>query len=189
MWDERQDHWDDWATPLRPIDTDIKLFENELKDCKKILLLGATPELIQLATDNADSVTNGIDWFNMPYEKESFDAIIGDGVLTVVGPTLIDTVKPFIKKGGKLIIRVFLQNNSTKHTDNFLIKKFQGWNKTWLPVSEIYAKYGDTPTTKEYKYSDESYFFANLEDLPRPNNIQYPNYDFGEYFPVITWIV
>lgn len=190
MWDKMLAHWNDWSHPLRPNSEDILNYSLSLFEYRTRLLLGATPELIPLSTDQVDKVSNGIDWFNLPYPKESFDAIFGDNSMGASGPELLNAVFPFLRPGGVFVTRQFLLNNSKKHTDNFLIKKFQGWNKTFLPVQEIYDKYGDTPTTRDYNGSKDVYYFPTLEQLwnLRPyKEIIYPSYDFGEFFPIIVW--
>lgn len=188
MWDKMMSHWDDWGHPLRPIKEDIDQF-NRLVTGERRLLLGSTPELIHLATEHADQLTNKIDWFNLPFPKEHFDCIFGDGVFVMDGLNLYKAVVPYLKPGGKLVVRVFLRNTSTIISDNFLIAKFQGLDKNYLPVSELYAKYGDIPTCDQYKDADDVYFFPDLNQLPPFSDIVYPPYFYGEFFPVITWTV
>jgi hypothetical protein len=187
MWDKMLQHWDDWGHPLRVNTEDIVQYTKLVYG--KSLLLGTTTELIHLATEHADKLTNGYDWFNLPFEKGSFDVIFGDGVHVVAGPDLFDAVKPFIKPGGSFISRVFLYNNSTVQSNNFNVTKFQNLGKTFMPVQEIYNKYGDLPTTRDYNNSSDIYYFPALEDLQTPSEVFIPGYAYGEFFPIIRWIV
>ncbi|MBZ5590192.1 MAG: hypothetical protein LAO05_16690 [Acidobacteriia bacterium] len=189
MWDKMLGHWDDWGHPLRPNAEDIANYQKFILHGESRLLLGTTPELLPFATQQADKVT-GIDWFNMPFPKGSLDVIFGDNSMGASHPDLLKAVLPYLKPGGMFVTRQFLQNNDPRKSDNFLITKFQGWGKTFLPVQEIYDKYGDTPTTRDYDGSPEVYYFPTPQELwqLRPwDAIVFPSYEFGEYFPVVMW--
>jgi hypothetical protein len=187
MWDKMLKHWDDWGHPLRANAEDVAQYTELVYG--NSLLLGTTTELRHLATEHADKLTNGYDWFNLPFEKESFDVIFGDGVHVVAGPRLLDVVKPFIKPGGSFISRVFLYNDSPIPSANFNVTKFQNLGKTLVPVQEIYDKFGDLPTTRDYKGSTDVYYFPKLKELHTPSLMFIPTYEYGKFFPILQWIV
>jgi hypothetical protein len=189
MWDNILSHWNDWGHPLRPNVEDIALYQSVIYSGEKRLLLGMTPELMFHATDHADLRSNGIDWFNMPYEKQSFDVIFGDGVLLLTGPRLIDAIKPFVKPGGRIVFRTFMLNTSLRISGHIDIRKFQCWNKNYVPVQEIYNREGDHPTTRDYNGSKDIYYFAQLDQLPTFHMVLNPSYEYGEFYPVIVWTV
>ena len=105
--------WDALAPPLRPSIYDIELYDRGLKDKKnsRILVQGATPELIDLALrKNASRIIamswetaylpamrhfGSLDWTRVeafindwrlfiPELKESLDVVLGDGTLTLL---------------------------------------------------------------------------------------------------------
>jgi hypothetical protein len=186
MWDKMLQHWDDWSHPMRPNKEDVRIFSGFTRGREKRLLLGSTPELLPLVTDHADKLTNGYDWFNLPYPEESFDLIIGDLVLLLTGPTLVDTMRPFLKPNGKLVLRVLLSNLSNKPAENFLVEKFRGL-EGFVPVQQIYDKHGDTPTTRDYNGSPDIYYFPHLTDLEDVKSTINPGYMYNNLFKFCIW--
>lgn len=187
MWDKISSHFEDWGHPMRPNQEDVSIYQSLIGNGDRRLLLGMTEELLPFATESADLRYNGIDWLNMPYPKEYFDVIFGDGVLLVAGPELYDAVMPLLKPGGKFIARTFLRNTSPYYSDNIDIRKFQGLEKNFVPVQELYDIHGEYPTTRDYNGSSDVYFLPDLNHLPEPSAVVYPTYLYCEFYPVIVW--
>lgn len=185
MWDNILKHWEDWGHPLRPNKEDVHNISTLLLGENR-LLLGATPELMEYAKVYVDKVITGIDWFNIPFKKGSFDSIFGDGCLTLAGPELIPTMLSYLKPGGRLVLRVFLRNTGPR-AEHLDIRKFQRWDKVFVPVQEIYDREGSYPTTRDYSGSSDVYFLPDLDMLPTPSVIRIPLYAYGEFYPVIVW--
>jgi SAM-dependent methyltransferase len=114
--------------PLRPSLSDVKSFARATVGCKRILLLGVTPELTRLgqeltAIDNSEQMLDKVwpgddhhrkavlgDWTKLPFSGSSFDAVVGDGSLNSA-PEHIDGVireaRRVLTPGGILVLRVF----------------------------------------------------------------------------------
>lgn len=92
QWEMMLKQFDQWGSPLRPCADDVEMFKKELRKGDRVLLLGMTPELIDLADLAVDNNPHAVklggskavlaDWGDLPFEGE-FDAVIGDGCLTV----------------------------------------------------------------------------------------------------------
>jgi SAM-dependent methyltransferase len=215
MWAKMSARFDEWGPPLRPSPEDVEMVRNQLEGFSKTLLLGVTPELqpfSTLAVDNnpkmieihrADAVL--ADWGNLPFEGE-FDAAIGDGCLTVFqgapGVFFHQTMKA-LKKGGRLVLRLFLSPEKketleevlrTKDKTGFHAFKWrvaQTLANPYVPVKEIYRviqPVWDHPTLEVYRNSDLVYYFPKLSELPSYERIQFgTSYELAERCPVVTW--
>ena len=188
LWREHATHWDDWKnTPLRPNSAEVLTFQRFVGG--RSLLLGSTQELRHLTTELADINENGMDWLNLPFPDGTFDAIIGDGVTVVAGPSVIDAARAKIKPGGTIAFRVFLRNTDAELSPDPAIRKFQQLHKPFVPVQEMYDRIGPTPTTLAYNGSDAVYWLPTLDELPKPNAIIYQQYQYAKYFPIVIWTV
>jgi hypothetical protein len=131
-----------------------------------------------------------VDWYDIQLERnyERYANVIGDGVLVVTDERLISHVLTnLLRPGGRFITRVFLRNTHPQLSDNIQIRKFQNFKENYIPVKEIHALWGDTPTTRDYRDSDDVYYFPDLWQLPPYSEIYYQNYKYGQFFPVIVW--
>lgn len=134
-WDLRSKTWRETVIfPLVPSNFEYINLYPYLIDCKKILVLGNTPALQQFKdreitvvdfsqgmidsckTSNINYVMGN--WLDLPFKNDTFDAIIGDGCLTLLEypneyQRLFKNVYQCLKPGGKFIMRVFtsLQTN------------------------------------------------------------------------------
>lgn len=133
-----KDHWSDFASkwhrmasPLRPCPEDVDIIQRALAPGGgSYLLLGVTPELTNppghlTALDHNAAMIGAVwpgnhsrrnavqgDWLQMPFAAHSFDAIIGDGSLTLLSyPAqyrgVLAQCKQMLKPGGKILIRLF----------------------------------------------------------------------------------
>jgi SAM-dependent methyltransferase len=131
IWDDLARRWNKLTPPLRPCDQDLDFMKQSLQSVVgQCLLLGVTPELCCLsdklvAIDNNESMIRAVwqgnhngqrvikgDWLQLPFEENTFDAVIGDGSLTLLEyplsyELLFKQVKKVLKKGGKLLLRIF----------------------------------------------------------------------------------
>jgi SAM-dependent methyltransferase len=120
QWAKISERFNEWGSPLRPSPEDVEMFKRQLRVNDKTLLLGVTQELqplAELAIDHNPKVieihrANAIlgDWADLPFESE-FDALIGDGCLTVFqgsSELFFQQAKKALKPGGRLILRLFI---------------------------------------------------------------------------------
>jgi SAM-dependent methyltransferase len=141
-WDGLASQWNRLASPLRPCAEDVEIMRRALAPGDGLyLLLGVTPELASLpsnlvAIDNNAAMIGALwprnqaaprviqgDWLSMPFASRTFDAIIGDGSLTLLSyPTqyerLFGQLKRVVKPGGKILIRLFVspeQSETSEH--------------------------------------------------------------------------
>ncbi|MGX7872311.1 class I SAM-dependent methyltransferase [Mesorhizobium sp. ORM6] len=130
-WDNYHRHWKLLDAPLRPTAETVGIFDREL-DLRNadVLLLGVTPELAvlgrsMLAIDQSATMISGVwagdnpsrramagNWLNLPVERASFDAVIGDGCLSAVDSRaarslLFGEIARVLKPGQTAAIRVF----------------------------------------------------------------------------------
>lgn len=105
---EYNNHFSKLVPPLAPNETEVALYDNLIgQNRERVLLLGYTKQLLHLSTEALDlnpppesKVAKG-NWFDI---AEPYDVIIGDGVLNLVGGSLVEHLKRFCSK---LIIRFF----------------------------------------------------------------------------------
>lgn len=130
-WDILARQWNRLASPLRPCADDMEIMRESLAPGEGFyLLLGVTPELVNLplrlvAIDNSAAMIRALwpdktlrsviqgDWLTMPFLSHTFDAIIGDGSLTLLSyplhyEQLFHQLKRVVKPGGKISIRLFV---------------------------------------------------------------------------------
>lgn len=215
QWAQISERIDEWTSPLRPSPEDVSLFKNQLREGDRVLLLGVTPALVPLAhkvVDHNPKVieifgTNAAlgDWQNLPFEGQ-FDALIGDGCLTVFQnrpEVFFQQAKKALKPGGRLILRVFLAPEK-KEDPAFVLQKPEGnfhafkWRvahalaNPYVPVQDLYKtvrSVWDHPTLEVYRNSDLIYYFPRLSDLPRWDHIQFGHYELADRCPVVTWLM
>lgn len=129
-------HWQDFAkkwsrldSPLRPCAEDVENFRQAMgNDPGRCLMLGVTPELAELsptltAIDNSAAMIAALwtskhaaiqgDWLDLPFEARSFDAIIGDGCLTLLShpaqyERFFKQLGRIIAPDGKIVLRLFV---------------------------------------------------------------------------------
>jgi len=112
------EHFNNLKPPLAPNTEETTIYENHCKGT--ILLLGYTKELIHLCTEAMDlnpPINQNIikqDWFTI---NKSYNTIIGDGVLNLVGGELVQYLSNYCDT---LIIRFFTDKIDTmKYATNF----------------------------------------------------------------------
>lgn len=113
MKEEVQQHFSTLKPPLAPNYAEVNLYRQEVYGSQRTLLLGYTKELLSLCDTAIDinppievkSIVTCGDWFDI---KDHYDVIIGDGVLNLVGGSL---VRHLFEKGccNKLVIRFFTE--------------------------------------------------------------------------------
>lgn len=135
-WAELAYRWAAVGSPLRPTAEDQRIFADLLQLSNNIprrsLILGVTPELRSLpwppgttitALDQSEDMIGAIwsgesgeafvgNWLNMPFPNESFDCVICDGGLHLLGfpdahLALVKSVWDVLILGGFLAIRLF----------------------------------------------------------------------------------
>ncbi|MBZ9719028.1 class I SAM-dependent methyltransferase [Mesorhizobium sp. AD1-1] len=130
-WDDYHRHWKLLEAPLRPTAETVAIFDRELDlGNADVLLLGVTPELAvlgksMLAVDQSAAMISGVwagddgsrraiagNWLNLPVDRASIDAVIGDGCLSAVASqaarcSLFGEVARVLKPGRRAAIRVF----------------------------------------------------------------------------------
>jgi len=130
-WNEYHRRWARIGPPLRPDGDVVAAFQQAIaKHDDRVLLLGVTQELAGLGKDlTAVDQNEGMvahvwpgdterqraqvgDWFHLPFEKESFTAVIGDGSANF--PLYPEGMRAFfaemarvLVQGGVLALRVF----------------------------------------------------------------------------------
>lgn len=141
----QKDHWNDhakqWsriASPLRPGHEDIEIIQQALEpDDGNYLLLGVTPEFASLtgnliAIDHNAAMIRAVwpgnhsgrnaiqgDWLHLPFGEDAFDAVIGDGCLSLLSfpiqyEQLFNQLKCVLKPHGKILVRVFASPDKTE---------------------------------------------------------------------------
>lgn len=100
-------HFNNLQPPLAPNSAEVQIYQEYLLG-DSVLLLGYTKEMCHLASKSVDlnppadrpDVTTG-NWFEI---EDHFDTVIGDGVLNLVGGSLVSYLSD---KTRRLIIRFF----------------------------------------------------------------------------------
>ncbi len=117
-WENQVDSWGNMPSPVRPSQNDVEIYQSFMPpECKeeRILILGSTPELRDLAAQRPDAkvyiadfsyrmplemlkFTKHVDpkkekwmrdnWFDLPFPENFFDIILGDLVLQQFPPEL-----------------------------------------------------------------------------------------------------
>ncbi|TPL90390.1 class I SAM-dependent methyltransferase [Mesorhizobium sp. B2-3-12] len=138
-WDNYHRHWKLLDAPLRPTAETVGIFDRELDlGNADVLLLGVTPELAvlgrsMLAIDQSATMISGVwagdnasrramagNWLDLPVERASFDAVIGDGCLSAVDSkaargVLFSEIARVLKPGRRAAIRVFARPETADH--------------------------------------------------------------------------
>lgn len=136
LWKQVAARWAQMGPPLRPSAEEVALLGAQLASAghsiERILVLGSTPDYHALgerfgasvvACDQSHSMLQGIwqrpdravqgNWLKLPYIAESFDAVVGDGIFTLLPfPTAYRSVSAEIHRvlrpGGVFGVRSFL---------------------------------------------------------------------------------
>jgi SAM-dependent methyltransferase len=130
-WNAIRKHWQLLGSPLRPPAEVVQAYERELELARShIVMLGVTPELAGLgaamtSVDESPDMIAGIwpgdtdrrkavqgDWFDLPFEPASVEALIGDGCLSVIGAAdlrrrLFASIAHTLKADGRAAIRLY----------------------------------------------------------------------------------
>jgi SAM-dependent methyltransferase len=214
QWDQMSERWsNEWASPLRPSTEDVAMFKNQLREGDQTLLLGVTQELQHLANLAIDNNPKAIeifqaeailgDWRDLPFESK-FDALIGDGCLTVFqgSPELFfEQAKKALKPNGRLILRLFISPEHKENLSSVLEEKTGFHAFKWKvaqaladpyvavkTIREVILPVWDHPTLDVYQNSDLVYYFPKLSELPAWDHIQFgSSYELAERCPVVTW--
>ncbi|MFA5051267.1 MAG: class I SAM-dependent methyltransferase [Patescibacteria group bacterium] len=164
-----------------------KLLDRAIKGIKspKVLILGATPEIRDMLADYKNievtiaditmemilamnelvkkkNFSNEIwiksDWLKMPLEKDYFDVIFGDYVISQLPKELINTflskIKSLLKPTGRFIPRAVFFNEDTALDFDEIIKKFDKIKESDQSITDIasYCFVGKTTTIKKGNY-------------------------------------
>lgn len=215
QWAKISSRINEWGAPLRPSQEDVLLYRQILKPQDQVLLLGVTPELMPLAHVAIDNNPRVIaahraqavlgDWRDLPFESE-FDAIIGDGCLTVFqgdSNQFFHQAKKAVKKGGSITMRVFISPETkedinevvrTKDATGFHAFKWRvahALADPYVTVKELYRvilPIWPHPTLEVYEGSDDVYYFPKLSELPPWDQLQFSSsYELAERCPIVTW--
>lgn len=130
-WDDHAKQWNRLASPLRPCSEDLQLIRQALgPDAGLCLMLGVTPEFCSLSThlvaiDHNETMIRTVwpgnhngrfalqgDWLHLPFRTGVFDAVSGDGCLTLLSyplsyELLCRELKRVLKPKGKAVFRAF----------------------------------------------------------------------------------
>ncbi|MBN9548186.1 MAG: methyltransferase type 11 [Alphaproteobacteria bacterium] len=130
-WNAIRKHWQLLGSPLRPPLEVVQAYDRELELAgSHVVMLGVTPELAGLgaamtSVDESPDMIAGIwpgdtdtrkaaqgDWFDLPFELASVEALIGDGCLSVIGAAdlrrrLFASVARALKADGRAAIRLY----------------------------------------------------------------------------------
>lgn len=215
-WEKIDAQFDLWTAPHRPSQSDIRAFQKAIPPGGKTLLLGLTKELLPLATCALDSNKNpannlGIQtirgcWDNIPFLEE-FDAVIGDGCLTIFqnDPNILfEQAFKALKPGGIFSLRVFIAPEEREDLSTIIVEKnilgFHAFkwrvahclSNPYVKVKDIYnvlKPICSHPTLEIYKDAEVNYYFPKLSALPKWDIIHFnDDYDLADRCPIITWI-
>ena len=177
-----------WHPSVDNITLYKKLLDRTIKGVEnpKVLILGATPEIRDMLADyknievvladitmemilamnelvKKENFSNEIwvksDWLKMPLEKDYFDAIIGDYVISQFPKELtnnfLSKIKSLLKPNGRFIHRTIFFNEDTAMDFDAIIKKFEGTEESHQSVTDVasYCFVGKTTTFRNGNYS------------------------------------
>lgn len=159
-WKKLSKKWEYLAPPFRPHSQDIDFITEIVNSAiptyrsNRILILGVTPEFAQMeipgdteliAVDSCEEMIENVwpqmpcpnrkavlaNWLDLPFENQSFDIVLGDGVLgTMKYPTksreLLRSVKNVLQPGGLFVIRTFLRDECTESPAQVIEAAFNG---------------------------------------------------------------
>lgn len=162
-WEKQAQKWDYLGPPLKPCQLDLQntqVWINQLcsttQSVFKVLLLGVTPELVNLdwpvnteltAVDINPTMLEivlpkqaklkpiGIlgDWLNLPFGHKTFDLVIGDGCYSSLAEKnysrMTKEIKRILKDDGVFIMRFFLQAANNDNID-FLLQELKTYQLT-----------------------------------------------------------
>jgi len=131
LWQTHAKQWSRIASPLRPNDEDVRTIRQALEPGGgNYLILGVTPEFAGLpgrmaAIDHSAAMIEAVwpgnlygrsavqgNWLQLPFGAGVFDAIIGDGCLTLLSYPqqyigLFDQLRRVLGSRGKVLLRAF----------------------------------------------------------------------------------
>lgn len=135
-WNKLLSQWSVYTPPLTPHPEDISFYKEIIGAGGKGLLLGVTKELRHISADltcidnNIDMIKDlegalpafHADWLEMPFENETFDFVIGDGVLTCLAiaqyPHFFSEIRRVLKTGGSFAFRAFTTPEEKESTED-----------------------------------------------------------------------
>lgn len=217
QWTSMSQRWEEWGPPLRPSNEDVELIRSQMIP-GRVLLLGATPELLSLASvavdssiealkthkaDKADKAVSG-NWRKLPFPDKTFDTVIGDGSLNVFEGDPSQFFNEMRRVCDKLVLRVFIAPTIRESLDqvfdfksgcNFHALKWRvahSLANPYVSVRDIYDEFEMDwchPTLEVYRDSKAVYYFPKLTDLPEWSELRFPStYELAERCPIITWM-
>lgn len=157
-WDQHALNWDNFSSPLRPHQEDIDWLNNKIQKqtgrLRNGLLLGVTPELVQLNWPSAFYLTavdacqgmiqnvgmsvqkNNIfsavnaNWLSLPFGDQTFDVILGDGILIFFDYVksifnLQQNISRCLRLDGIFYLRVFVRSSDFDSIDNLVSDVYQ----------------------------------------------------------------
>lgn len=195
VWEKVSKNWDRITPPFRPHEQDVTFMAEVLKsedvsfEANRILLLGVTPELATLeipedcemiAVDNNEAMIENVwpkmpdpnkkvifgDWLDMPFEPNSCDIILGDGVFAPMrypdqARQLLRTVRDLLHPEGLFIFRIFLNNEEPENPGSVLDAVLNGEIKTEWPFKFRLMRSVQTDTSKGSALNNVWKFLTN----------------------------
>jgi len=172
-----------WHPSVDNITLYKKLLDRTIKGVEnpKILILGATPEIRDMLADyknievvladitmemilamnelvKKENFSNEIwvksDWLKMPLEKDYFDIIFGDYVISQLPEELTNTflskIKSLLKTNGRFVPRAVFFDEETALDFDEIIEKFNDKEENYQSITDIasYCFVGKTTTTR-----------------------------------------
>lgn len=147
-WTGLSTKWKFLAPPFRPHQQDLNFISGVVNseaptfNSHRIMILGVTPEFAQMeipagceliGVDSCEAMIKNVwpempcpnrkailaNWLNLPFENDSFDIVLGDGVLgTMKYPAkskeLLRSVRNVLHRDGLFVIRTFLRDEATE---------------------------------------------------------------------------
>lgn len=152
LWQKQARQWSRIGSPLRPCAEDVANFQTALGTHPgRCLLLGVTPELARLspsltAIDNSEAMIEALwknrstalqgDWLELPFQTNTFDAVIGDGCLTLLThpiqyARLFNQLHRVLAFKGKIAIRLFVSPDKAESPEYVCDEALRGHIKSF----------------------------------------------------------
>jgi ubiquinone/menaquinone biosynthesis C-methylase UbiE len=196
IWNDLAKRWMRLTSPLRPCDQDLDLMKQGLKPVVgQCLLLGVTPEFYSLsgnliAIDNNASMIKAVwpgnnngknvvqgDWVHLPFRAGAFDAVIGDGSLTLMHyplsyELLFSDLKRVLKNPGKLLLRLFATPEEGETCSEVCREALEGKIGNfhafkWRLAMALVAESGDPNVRVKDIYKTFNRFYTDKEKLAK----------------------
>ncbi len=164
--DKHSNQWGRIGSPCRPTEEDGQLLLQmaapclrDRADAAKIVVMGVTPEIVQLAWPaqvrlqafdhspkmiasvwrphpNLPSNVQQVRWQNMPLADHSIDCIVGDGSLTVIDtledyPEVLAELARVLKPTGALVLRCFISPDQPERVEDIAAHALAGSIKSF----------------------------------------------------------